>query len=46
MPGPLPGTARWDLKAINVALDRLSDIVSDPSQSSLDEWKLKRARSP
>jgi hypothetical protein len=43
LPGPLPGTARWDLKAINRALDVLSGLGSSES-SALDEWREKRAR--
>ena len=27
MPGPLPGTRRWDLAAIDQAFDKLSGIV-------------------
>jgi predicted DNA-binding transcriptional regulator AlpA len=43
LPGPIPGTARWDLKAIDIALDSLSGI-SNTAQSSLDEWVAKRPR--
>lgn len=43
LPGPLPGTARWDLKAIDHALDVLSGLSSSES-SALDEWREKRAR--
>lgn len=44
LPGPIPGTARWDLKAIDIALDSASSI-SDTAQSPLDEWIAKHARS-
>jgi hypothetical protein len=46
IPKPLPGTRRWDRKAIDLALDKLSDIVA-PSivpTSNLDaeeEWERK-----
>jgi integrase len=30
MPGPLPGTRRWDRKAIDLALDEASDIAVRP----------------
>lgn len=46
LPPPLPGTTRWDLKAIDVALDKLSDlhVETETSSSPLDEWREKRAR--
>lgn len=46
LPHPLPGTTRWDLKAIDVALDKLSGLRSETETSSspLDEWREKRAR--
>ena len=43
LPGPLPGTIRWDLKAIDRALDALSGLTP-PDSSALDEWRAKRAR--
>jgi predicted DNA-binding transcriptional regulator AlpA len=43
LPGPIPRTARWDLKAIDIALDSASGI-SNIAQSPLDEWIAKRAR--
>jgi hypothetical protein len=41
MPGPIPGTHRWDKMAIDAALDRLSGLQStiDPQLSPYDEWK-------
>jgi hypothetical protein len=49
LPGPLTGTARWDLKAINAALDLLSGIVtrtdSQSGSSALDQWKAQHALS-
>jgi hypothetical protein len=44
LPGPISGTARWDLKAIDAALDRASDITESET-SPLDIWKQNRARS-
>jgi hypothetical protein len=46
LPHTLPGTARWDLKAIDVALDKLSGLLiqTEASSSPLDEWREKRAR--
>ena len=46
LPHPLPGTTRWDLKAIDLALDKLSGLHTEPETSSspLDEWREKRAR--
>jgi hypothetical protein len=37
LPGPMPGTKRWDRKAIDLALDRLSKI--EHSGSAYDRWK-------
>jgi predicted DNA-binding transcriptional regulator AlpA len=42
LPGPIPRTARWDLKAIDIALDSASGIPHT-AQSPLDEWIAKRA---
>lgn len=43
LPGPVPGTRRWDRKALEKALDRVSKLESDGDASAFDEWK--RARS-
>ena len=44
VPGPIPGTQRWDRKAIDLALDRASGlaIVKD---SAFDDWKRRHASS-
>lgn len=43
VPGPIPGTNRWDRKAIDLALDKASDIHTPVSSGSLlAEWKAKR----
>ena len=41
MPGPIPGTHRWDKKAIDAALDRLSGLqpTIEPQLSPYDAWK-------
>jgi len=41
VPGPIPGTNRWDRKAIDAALDCASGLtvsIGDP----FDEWKARR----
>jgi hypothetical protein len=46
LPPALPGTRRWDRRALDLALDRLSGMArSDASPvSALDEWRARRAR--
>ncbi|GLH77022.1 hypothetical protein SSBR45G_19300 [Bradyrhizobium sp. SSBR45G] len=41
IPGPIPGTHKWDRKAIDAALDRLSGFQTriEPQLSPYDEWK-------
>lgn len=46
IPKPLPGTRRWDRKAIDMALDRISGIVSSVQSSDVkadaeEEWERK-----
>lgn len=41
IPGPLPGTHRWDKKAIDAALDKRSGLVTNGS-SAYDEWKARQ----
>lgn len=43
IPGPLPGTHRWDKVALDRDIDRLSGIVpkSEP-EDALEAWKRKR----
>jgi predicted DNA-binding transcriptional regulator AlpA len=43
LPGPIAGTARWDLRAIDAALDSASGIGI--GSLALDQWKAKHARS-
>ena len=44
LPGPVPGTKRWDRKAIDAALDRASGLESRLQQSPLEAWRARRAR--
>lgn len=41
MPGPIPGTHKWDRKAIDAALDRLSGLqpTIGAELSPYDQWK-------
>ena len=49
LPGPIAGTARWDLRAIDAALNSLSGIADRDEGGIdslvLDQWKAKHARS-
>jgi hypothetical protein len=46
LPGPISGTCRWDLRAIDAALDSASGIDHMPPTNPLDEWRRSRARNP
>ena len=37
IPGPMPGTRRWDRKALDIALDKLSNITA-PSAPKRGRW--------
>lgn len=39
MPGPIPGTHKWDRKAIDAALDRLSRLEPTIAPDPFDQWK-------
>jgi hypothetical protein len=41
VPGPIPGTHRWDRRAIDAALDRASGI-SITIEDEFDAWKARR----
>jgi len=44
VPGPIPGTQRWDRKAIDIWLDRASGIQSETAASDpLGEWLASQA---
>lgn len=38
LPGPIPGTKRYDLKAIDAALDRLSGLQKADEPDDFEEW--------
>jgi hypothetical protein len=42
IPGPLPGTHRWDRKAIDAFLDILSRLDEKPEGNALDQWRASR----
>jgi hypothetical protein len=49
VPPPIPGTKRWDRKAIDAAIDKASGLSSDSHDSespeaALDQWRSKHAR--
>jgi excisionase family DNA binding protein len=44
LPSSLPGTKRWDIKAIDLALDAISGLLPRPEMSALDEWRARRGR--
>jgi hypothetical protein len=48
VPGPIPGTQRWDRKAIDLALDRASGLESAEEQVDVFErWRATyNARTP
>jgi hypothetical protein len=44
VPDPIPGTNRWDRKALDRALDRASGIVTDSAElSPYQRWKAANA---
>jgi hypothetical protein len=43
IPGPMPGTTRWDRKAIDLALDRLSGLSRDGADMTFEEWERQHA---
>lgn len=42
IPGPLPGTRRWDRSAIDSALDKLSGLTTTSAPSAYDRWKAEQ----
>jgi len=45
LPGPIPGTRRWDRRAIDRALDRLNgSTAAENNGSPLEQWKKRRGR--
>ena len=43
VPGPLPGTRRWDVKALDQALDRLSGLDPERELTPYEKWKQDNA---
>jgi hypothetical protein len=44
VPGPIPGTNRWDRKAIDFALDRASNLATEADKRNpLEEWLAAQA---
>lgn len=37
IPGPIPGTRRWDRKAIDLAIDKLSNLPTDTASTADQE---------
>ena len=48
MPGPIPGTHKWDRISIDAALDRLSGVQPkiESQLSPYDAWKASQNASP
>ncbi len=44
MPKALPGTARWDRRALDQRIDILSGVTASEQSSPLDTWRANRAR--
>jgi hypothetical protein len=43
LPGPIPGTHRWDRKAIDIKLDFASGLQTTMTPTSaLEEWRAKK----
>lgn len=42
LPPALDGTHRWDRRAIDAALDRLSGLTEASARSEVDEWLERR----
>lgn len=43
VPGPMRGTHKWDRKALDAALDRLSGFEKNEADMTFDEWAAKHA---
>jgi hypothetical protein len=42
--GPIPGTTKWDRKAIDLSLDRASNLVTESAElSPYQRWKIANA---
>jgi hypothetical protein len=45
LPKAITGTTRWDIKAIDAAIDVASGLSTTGATAALDQWKLRHARS-
>jgi hypothetical protein len=39
LPGPIPGTRRWDRVSLDKALDKASGLQSESAGNAYDQWK-------
>lgn len=45
VPGPIPGTARWDRKALDAALDRASGLMTKSEElTPYQRWRVENAK--
>lgn len=46
VPGPIPGTTKWDRKALDAALDRASGLMTESAaeMTPYQRWKAENAR--
>ena len=44
VPEPITGTRRWDIRALDRALDKLSGLASNSPESKLDQWLQEQQR--
>jgi len=42
LPGPIPRTARWDLKAIDMRLDAALGSDTEIREDAFERWKRER----
>lgn len=42
MPRAIPGTNKWDMRAIDLHLDKVSGIQQEKPQSALERWKAQQ----
>lgn len=42
VPPPLPGTKKWDRRAIDLQIDKISGIKAPEKKSALEAWKERK----
>lgn len=42
MPSAVPGTTKWDMKAIDLHLDKIAGIKSEEPKTALELWREKK----